>query len=162
MQGTWNTFDRTMMQHCITLARAAARQGELPFAALVCKDGIIVAEATNRVAREGDVTRHAELIAVSDAQRTLKSKRLKGCTLYSVVEPCAMCSFPIRETGISRVVFSLRSPVMGGLTRWNVLGDALLAQTMPVFFSPPPWSPVAYWLRTLKRLGAPGGRYSGA
>jgi hypothetical protein len=34
--------------------------------------------------------------------------------------------------------FSLKSPVMGGFTRWNVLGDPLLARTMPVFFSQPP------------------------
>src|SRR5215218_8500892 len=127
-----------MMARCIALARASIGQGELPFAALVCKNGVVIAEATNRIAREGDVTRHAELLAVSDAQRRLKSKRLKGCTLYSVVEPCPMCAFPIRETGISRVVFALRSPVMGGLTRWNILGDPLLARTMPVFFSRPP------------------------
>src|SRR5829696_6074661 len=120
------------------VARVSARQGEFPFAAVVCKDGVVIAESMNRVAREGDVTRHAELLAVSDAQRRLKSKRLKGCTLYSVVEPCPMCAFPIRETGISRVVFALRSPVMGGLTRWNILEDPQLARTMPVFFSRPP------------------------
>src|SRR4051794_1860333 len=127
-----------MMARCIALARASARQGELPFAALVCQDGVVIAEASNRVARDGDVTRHAELLAVSEAQRKLKSKRLKGCTLYSVVEPCAMCAFPIRETGISHVVFSLKSPVMGGFTRWSVLTDPQLARTMPVFFSQPP------------------------
>jgi tRNA(adenine34) deaminase len=138
MRGTLSGLDRTMMERCITLAHASSRQGELPFAAVICKDGVVIAEATNRVAREGDVTRHAELLAVSDAQRRLKSKRLKGCTLYSVVEPCPMCAFPIRETGISRVVFALRSPVMGGLTRWNILEDPQLARTMPVFFSRPP------------------------
>jgi len=138
MRGTLSGLDRTMMERCITLAHASSRQGELPFAAVICKGGVVIAEATNRVAREGDVTRHAELLAVSDAQRRLKSKRLKGCTLYSVVEPCPMCAFPIRETGISRVVFALRSPVMGGLTRWNILEDPQLARTMPVFFSRPP------------------------
>ena len=131
-------LDRRMMERCITLARTASRQGELPFAAVVCKGEVVIAEAANRVVREGDVTRHAELLAISAAQRKLKSKRLRGCTLYSIVEPCPMCAFPIRETGISRVVFALRSPVMGGFTRWNILGDPRLAQTMPVFFSRPP------------------------
>jgi tRNA(adenine34) deaminase len=133
-----NELDRAMMARCIALARASSCRGELPFAAVVCKGEVVIAEAANRVAREGDVTRHAELLAISDAQRRLKSKRLKGCTLYSVVEPCPMCAFPIRETGISRVVFALRSPVMGGLTRWNILEDPQLARTMPVFFSRPP------------------------
>src|SRR4051794_29777313 len=78
MQATLNERDRTMMERCIALARASARQGELPFAALVYQDGVVIAEATNRVARDGDVTRHAELLAVSEAQWRLKSKRLKG------------------------------------------------------------------------------------
>src|SRR3954447_12589369 len=168
------------MERCIALARASAHQRELPFAALVCQDGVVIAEATNRVARDGDVTHHAELLAVSKAQRRLKSKRLRGCTLYSVVEPCAMCAFPIRETGISRVVFAIQSPVMGGFTRWNVLTDRQLARTMPVFFSPPPdvvggvlahdaeaawraWSPMLW--RLIKRRGCfvvEGGEARGA
>jgi tRNA(adenine34) deaminase len=177
MHAVLNEHDRTLMARCIALARASAHQSELPFAALVCQDGVVIAEATNRVARDGDVTHHAELLAVSKAQRRLKSKRLRGCTLYSVVEPCAMCAFPIRETGISRVVFSLKSPVMGGFTRWNVLGDPLLARTMPVFFSQPPevvsgllaydaeaawraWNPVLWALIKMRGCIVAGGNES--
>src|SRR3954452_12641236 len=166
-----------MMARCIALARASVRQGELPFAALVCQNGVVVAEATNRVAQDGDVTHHAELLAVSEAQRRLQSKRLKGCTLYSGVEPCGMCAFPIRETGISRVVFAIQSPVMGGFTRWNVLGDPLLARTMPVFFSQPPevvsgllaydaeaawraWNPVLWALIKMRGCIVAGGNES--
>jgi tRNA(adenine34) deaminase len=49
-----------------------------------------------------------------------------------------MCSFPIRETRISRVVFAMRSPVMGGLSKWNVLRDTQLSQVMPEVFGPVP------------------------
>src|SRR5580704_13801450 len=58
-----DAIDLRMMQRCIELSRIAARLGEMPFAALISKDGKIVAEATNRVARDADVTRHAELMA---------------------------------------------------------------------------------------------------
>ena len=107
-------------------------------AALVCDGGEVVVETTNQVAQLGDVTRHAELVAVSEAQKVLGRKDLSGCTLYSNVEPCPMCSFPIRETRISRVVFAISSPMMGGLSKWNVLRDRELAQSMPEAFGPVP------------------------
>src|SRR5262245_19330020 len=104
-------IDRVMMQRCIELSARAVAERELPFACVICRDGEVIAEATNRVMRDGDVTRHAELLAISAAQRALGGKDLSDCTLYSNVEPCPMCSFPIRETGIGKVVFSISSPM---------------------------------------------------
>jgi tRNA(Arg) A34 adenosine deaminase TadA len=77
-------------------------------------------ETTNRVFRDGDVARHAELVALSETQKLLGRTSLTDCALYSVVEPCLMCSFCIRETGIRRVVYSIGSPLMGGWSKWNV------------------------------------------
>src|ERR1043165_5178431 len=123
--------DVAMMERCIALSRTAGREGEFPFACVIVKDGEVVAEATNHVAQDGDVTRHAELVAVSLAQKALGSKDLSGCTLYTTVEPCAMCSFPIRETRISRVVYAIGSPLMGGDSKWDVLGDKEMSKVMP-------------------------------
>jgi len=132
-------FDTEMMRRCIRLsAAAAAEYGEFPFASLICKDGNIVAEATNRVARDADVTRHAELLAISEAQKNLGSKDLSGCSIYSNVEPCAMCAFPVRETRIGRVIYSISSPMMGGLSKWNVLRDNEISSAMPEAFGPLP------------------------
>jgi tRNA(adenine34) deaminase len=64
--------------------------------------------------------------------------RLRNCTIYSNVEPCPMCSFPIREARISRVVFAIKSPIMGGFSRWNVLRDGELSNVMPEAFAEPP------------------------
>lgn len=130
--------DREMMARCIELSRIAMHSGELPFASVICKDGNVVAEATNRVSRDHDVTRHAELVAMSEAQQVLGRRRLTGCTLYSNVEPCAMCSLPLRESGVGRVVFSIKSPLMGGYSRWNVLGDDKLSTVMAGYFRKPP------------------------
>jgi len=122
--------DLLMMRRCIELSDIAGKQGEFPFASVIARNGTIIAEAINGVIRDGDVTRHAELVAVSRAQRAFGKKKLSECTLYSNVEPCVMCSFPIRESGIARVVFSLRSPFMGGFSRWNVLRDEVLSSKM--------------------------------
>jgi tRNA(adenine34) deaminase len=131
-------IDLQMMRRCLELSKIAARQGELPFASLIARNGKIVAEATNRVTRDCDVTRHAELLALSDAQRATGKKRLPDYTIYSNIEPCAMCSFPIREARISRVVFSIKSPLMGGYSRWNVLCDDGISNAMPEAFGDAP------------------------
>jgi tRNA(adenine34) deaminase len=130
--------DLAMMQHCIRLSETAAEHGEFPFAALVCQGDKIIVEYINRVGRTRDVTQHAEIGAISEAQKVLGRKCLSDCTLYSNVEPCVMCSFPTRETGISRVVFAITSPMMGGYSKWNVLRDPELSRTMPEAFGSPP------------------------
>jgi tRNA(adenine34) deaminase len=127
-----------MMERCLELAQRGADKGELPFGAVIVSRGQVVAEATNCVSSERDVTRHAELVALSEAQKVLKRKRLQDCTLYSIVEPCPMCSFPAREARIGRVVFALSSPVMGGYSKWDVLKDGDLSSKLPEVFGPPP------------------------
>jgi len=131
-------IDAAMMQRCIRLSAQAIRDGEFPFAAMVCIGDEVLAEATNEVAKSSDVTQHAELLAISRAQKALGRKELTDCTLYSNVEPCVMCSFPARETSIGRVIFAISSPKMGGFSRWAVLRDAGLSQAMPEAFGPPP------------------------
>jgi tRNA(adenine34) deaminase len=131
-------IDVAMMRKCIALSSTALRHGELPFAAIICAGDQVIAEATNEVARSGDITRHAELLAISVAQKVLGHKDLSRCTIYSNVEPCPMCAFPMRETSISRVIFAITSPKMGGFSKWNILRDAGLAQAMPEVFGPAP------------------------
>ena len=151
-----------MMRRCVELSAEAVRLRELPFSCVICRDGEIVAEAVNRVVADGDVTRHAEIVAISEAQKVLGRSDLSDCTIYSNVEPCPMCAFPIRETRIGRVVYAISSPMMGGLSKWNVLGDNEISNVMPQVFGGTPevaagllyreaaavwrnWNPI-YWL----------------
>jgi len=130
--------DENLMRHCFALAARSAKQGEYPYAAVIARNGIIVAETTNKVAHDRDVTRHAELVAICQAQEALGSTDLADCTLYANMEPCAFCSYAIRESRVAKVFFSLRSPIMGGASRWNILGDRRLSDSMPEVFAPPP------------------------
>jgi tRNA(adenine34) deaminase len=166
-------IDAAMIARCVHLSKEAADRKELPFAALVCKGGKVIAESSNHVVQDGDVTRHAEIVALAEAQKILGRGRLDDCTLYSTVEPCAMCAFACRETRISRVVFSIKSPMMGGLSKWNVLRDTELSHAMPEVFGPVPeivgglsrseaekvweiWNPL-FWA-VIKRRGYLGGK----
>jgi tRNA(adenine34) deaminase len=133
-----DTRDARLMRRCFALAIESAKQGEYPYAAVIARNGQVVVESTNRVARDRDVTRHAEVVAISDAQKATGRTSLDDCVMYVITEPCAFCCYAIRESRIAKVVYGMRSPVMGGVSRWNILGDPTLSDAMPEVFAPPP------------------------
>jgi tRNA(Arg) A34 adenosine deaminase TadA len=57
-------IDSLMIGHCIGLSKASRKAGGYPYAAVICRDGMIVAESINKVTHDGDVTRHAEVAAI--------------------------------------------------------------------------------------------------
>jgi tRNA(adenine34) deaminase len=127
-----------MMLRAIALSKESGAAGEYPYGVLICCAGKVVAESMNRIKHDSDVTRHAEVVAISAAQRTLGSTSLDDCVIYASAEPRVFCSYAIRESRIGRVVYGLHSPHMGGLSRWNVLKDEGISNTMPEVFAPPP------------------------
>ena len=159
-------LDRAMMSRAIALSRASGAAGEYPYGVVIVRRGEVVAESINRVTQDGDVTRHAEVVAISAAQKALDTVSLDDCALYVNAEPCAFCSYAIRESRIGRVVYALSSPHMGGVSKWPVMTDENLSRVIPEVFAPPPeivagfmgeeaeaaireWSPVA--ARVLER-----------
>lgn len=80
------------LQQCITLAQEQAlKPGGGPFAAMVVKDGVVIAEAGNQVTGSCDPTAHAEVVAIRKACAKLESFQLQDCIIYSSCEPCPMC-----------------------------------------------------------------------
>lgn len=93
------------MLYAISLAREAARQGDVPVGAVVVQRERIVGEGANRTERDQDPTAHAEILAIRAAADSLGSWRLSDCTLYVTLEPCAMCAGAIVLSRMGRVVF---------------------------------------------------------
>jgi guanine deaminase len=62
-----------------------------PFAAVVARDGKIVAEGVNTVTATNDPTAHGEVNAIRAAAKALGTFTLAGCELYTNCEPCPMC-----------------------------------------------------------------------
>ncbi len=80
------------MRRAIALALENVRSGSGgPFAAVIVKDGRIIAEGANRVILTNDPTAHAEIVAIREACRVLADFQLRGCDLYTTCEPCPMC-----------------------------------------------------------------------
>lgn len=129
-------IDTDMMRRCVALAGDARR--DLPIAALVCRGDEVLGSGTNAVRARNDLAAHAEVLAMNAARVKLGRGDLGGCTLYSSVEPCPMCCFLARQVSIARVVYALASPVMGGLSKWNVLRDPELSDVIPEVFGPVP------------------------
>src|SRR6185437_14899787 len=73
-------------------------------------------EGIESVRSESDPAGHAEVKAVQQACRNLNTLNLDGCSLYTTVEPCFMCSYVVRSARISRVVIGRAAPHVGGLT----------------------------------------------
>ncbi|USE36165.1 nucleoside deaminase [Endozoicomonas sp. SCSIO W0465] len=94
-----------LLLRSIELARQEANKGQLPFSALLAKEGQVLVEAVNTSKDTGDVTRHSVMNLLSRANEQFSQSELKHCTLVASSEPCAMCSGAIYWAGISRVVF---------------------------------------------------------
>jgi len=100
-----DSSDEVFMQEAIHLAKQAVSLGEIPVAAVIVKDGHIIAKAHNRRELDKDPTAHAEILAIQQAAKHLGDWRLEGCTLYVTLEPCAMCSGALWLARVDRVVF---------------------------------------------------------
>ena len=138
-ESTIDAFDRAMMERCIALAIQAVDVGEYPYAAVICRDG--EGFRGNQLGAPGS-RRHASCQsrrheAGSNISR-LNQVSLEDCTIYTNAEPCALCCYAMRETRIGRVVFGVPAPLTGGLSRWNILADVELSNTLPEVFAPPP------------------------
>jgi guanine deaminase len=100
--GMTNSF----MKQAIELAVANVRREGGPFAALVVKDGIVIATGANQVTRANDPTAHAEIVAIREACRVLGDFQLLGCEVYTSCEPCPMCLGAIYWARPERVFFA--------------------------------------------------------
>ena len=99
--------DESYLLRAIDVARRARENGNHPFGALLVTANGDVLEAENTVVTHSDVTGHAETNLVRLATKRYSLAELRGFTLYTSCEPCAMCSGAIYWAGIGRVVYAL-------------------------------------------------------
>lgn len=100
-------MSESFIQRAIELAVENVRSGHGgPFAAIVVKDGRIVATGVNSVTKTNDPTAHAEVMAIRAACEALGSFQLDGCDLYTSCEPCPMCLGAIYWARPARVFFA--------------------------------------------------------
>jgi tRNA(adenine34) deaminase len=110
------------MHEALKEAKKAYKKNEIPVGAIVVgpDDKTILGRGHNLVEAKKSQFAHAEVLAINKACASLGDWRLKDCTLYVSLEPCAMCMNLILLSRLKRVVFALRSKKFGySLDKYN-------------------------------------------
>ena len=132
------------MHRALQLAQAAADAGEVPVGAVIMRDGLEIAAASNAMRARNDPTAHAEILAIRAASDALGQLRLDGCELWVTLEPCAMCAGAIAHARLARLYYAAADPKGGGVDHgprvfrpdvYSGLGEAQAAAQLRQFFA---------------------------
>lgn len=111
------------MMKAYDLALQAYEEGEIPVGAIVVTEtGSIIGKGYNQTERLGDVTAHAEILAITAASQHLGSKYLKDCRLYVSLEPCVMCAGALAWSQIDMVIYGASDKKKG----FNLINSPLM------------------------------------
>jgi guanine deaminase len=92
------------------MALEEARQGDYAFGCVIARDNEVIARGHNLGKTNDDPTAHGEMVAIRRCLADRGSAVLRGATLYTSGEPCAMCMGAIIWCGIRRLVFAASVP----------------------------------------------------
>jgi tRNA(adenine34) deaminase len=113
------------------IALDEARQGDYPFGAVIVRDGVVVARGHNLGRTNDDPTAHGEMVAIRRCLAEHGAAALKGSTLYTSGEPCAMCMGAILWSRIGRLVFAASVKQLATRIDQIMLSSADVAATAP-------------------------------
>ena len=120
-----------LMREALDAARTGMGAGELPIGAVIADGaGEIIARGWNCAHRTGSRVAHAEMVAFGVAAGKLAPDD-KGAILVTTLEPCVMCAGAAMEAGIESVIYALKAPFNGGVSRVSGVRDA--GSRMPRF-----------------------------
>lgn len=108
--------DLTFLRSAIDVSRKSRGHGNHPFGCvLVDGSGKVVLEAENSYTTDKGPG-HAETNLAREAATSFDEEYLRGCTLYTSVEPCCMCAGTAYWAGLGAVVFGMTEARLGQLT----------------------------------------------
>lgn len=99
----------------IALDMAFGADLDVPIAALIVKEGEIIASSVNMKEKNNDPTAHAEILVIKEAANKLGRWRLDDVVLYVTLEPCPMCAGAILFSRIPVIVFGAYDALYGSL-----------------------------------------------
>ena len=111
-----NETDEFWMHQAINAALEAEKLDEVPIGAcLISGNGDILAVAGNRTRTDCDPTAHAEILVLRQAAKKIGNYRLTETTLYTTIEPCAMCAGALIQARVKRLVFGAHDERFGAV-----------------------------------------------
>jgi len=103
------------MREALAEAKKAYALGEVPIGAVVVIDDQIIGRGHNLRETLLDSTAHAEILAMREAARSIKDWRLSEATLYSTIEPCAMCAGALVQFRVKLLVYGAEDVKAGAV-----------------------------------------------
>jgi tRNA(Arg) A34 adenosine deaminase TadA len=91
------------MRRAFEMRRLAIERGDQPYGAVIARAGRIVGEGVSAVITTPDPTAHAEMQAIRDAARRLRTRDLSGCEMYGTSRACPMCQAAAYWAGLARL-----------------------------------------------------------
>jgi tRNA(adenine34) deaminase len=113
------------------MAIEEARLADFPFGAVIVRDGAVMARGRNLGRTNQDPTAHGEMVAIRKCLAERGPAILRGSTLYTSGEPCAMCMGAILWCHIERLVFAASVPQLATKMGQIMLSSAEIAAKAP-------------------------------
>jgi tRNA(adenine34) deaminase len=103
------------MREALAAAREAQTRDEAPIGTCIVVGERLLAVAGNRTRTDCDPTAHAEIVALREAARTFGNYRLSDATVYSTIEPCAMCAGALIQARVKLLVYGAADEKAGAI-----------------------------------------------
>ncbi len=110
------TIDIENLRKTLVVAARSMSEGAHPFGAiLVGPDNEVLLEEGNGYPKDGGPG-HAETNLSRAAAKKFSEEFLSGCTLYTSIEPCCMCTGSAYWAGIGTIVYGATEAELGEIT----------------------------------------------
>jgi len=112
---TISNAENAWMREAVDRAlEARVQSGKAGIAAAIVLDGQVVGRGENEVRLQSDPTKHAEMVALTEAAKSMGTTDLSSCVMISTLQPCEMCLSAVRFAGIKRVIFGATQEKVAG------------------------------------------------
>src|SRR5437764_3476931 len=103
------------MREALRAAKEASERDEVPIGTCIISAGELIAVAGNRTRTDCDPTAHAEIVSLREASQKAGNYRLANATVYSTIEPCAMCAGALIQARVKLLVYGATDEKAGAV-----------------------------------------------
>lgn len=111
----WYDLNEYFMKIAVEESNQAALEGEIPVGAVIVKNNNIISKAHNMKEQLKCCTKHAEILAIENANAIINDWRLNDCEMYITMEPCIMCCGALIQSRISKIYYLVDNKKFGGV-----------------------------------------------
>ena len=98
-------MEERILKKLFKLTDNCIKKDEFPVSAIIYKDNKIISTGNNKRNKSKRTIDHAEIEAITKANKKLKRWRLNDCKMIVTLEPCDMCKTVIKEARLSEVKY---------------------------------------------------------